>query len=142
LPVSRLSTKMVMGINLNYKIMACFVAPLTTAIIVNAAKKKIPARYHIEWLLALLWGGVAWLIPEHIYHGEVVLYPPFFTAGLHKIIPEIIKVGVPMVLAVLAVWTIMIMTSTAFNNKKFRPALVSLMAYGAVIMILIDRILS
>ncbi|MFH1597890.1 MAG: hypothetical protein ABIB97_02350 [Patescibacteria group bacterium] len=119
--------------------MACFIAPTAAAIIVTAAKKKIPSRYHIEWLLALLWGGAAWLIPEHIYHGEVVFYPPFFTAGLDEIIPEVIRVGIPMIIAVITIWLIMISIATIY--KKFQLRFVHLMVVGAVIMIFVDKIL-
>jgi hypothetical protein len=122
--------------------MSCFVVPLTAAIIVSATKKKIPAQYHVGWLLSMLWGGVAWLIPEHIYHGEIVLYPPFFTAGIKEIIPEIIKVGIPMVIATVGVWIIMLTAATFLKNKKFQPAVISLMFFGAVIMIMIDKILA
>jgi len=122
--------------------MACFIAPTTAAIIATAARKKISPRYHIEWLLALLWGGVAWLIPEHIYHGEVVLYPPFFTAGLHKIIPEVLRVGVPMTMAAIAVWAAMVAVVALHKNSKFQLRFVHLMLVGAVIMILVDKMLS
>ena len=122
--------------------MACFIAPLTAAATITAFKKKIPPHYHINWLLTLLWGGVAWLIPEHIYHGEIVLYPPFFTAGLPNIIPEVIKVGIPMLLATVVIWGIMIMASVFLTNKKYQPSVVSLMLCGAVTMIIVDRILS
>jgi len=117
--------------------MACFAAPTAAAIIVTAAKKKIPSRFHIEWLLTLLWGGVAWLIPEHIFHGEVVFYPPFFTAGFQEIISEIVSVGIPMVMAVTAFWLVMLLISTFY--QKFRMHFVPLIVVGAVIMILVDK---
>ncbi|MFA6098078.1 MAG: hypothetical protein WCV50_04740 [Patescibacteria group bacterium] len=120
--------------------MACFIAPTTAAIIVTVARKKIPPYYHIKWLLALLWGGVAWLIPEHIYHGEVVFYPPFFTAGLHGIIPEVLQVGIPMTIAVIIVWLVLVAAATFFKEKKFQLRFVHLMVVGAVIMIFVDKI--
>jgi len=122
--------------------MACFIAPTTAAIVATAVRKKIPPRYHIEWLLALLWGGVAWLIPEHIYHGEVVFYPPFFTAGLHTIIPEVLRVGVPMTIIAITIWLAMVSTAMIFKDKKIQLGFAHLMVIGAVIMILVDKILS
>ncbi len=120
--------------------MACFIAPTTAALITSAIKKKVPARYHIEWLLTMLWGGVAWLIPEHIYHGEVVFYPPFFTKSASGIIPEIIRVGIPMALITIAVWASAVAIVTVYQNNKFRLSLISWAIYGAAIMILVDRL--
>ncbi|MFH0829229.1 MAG: hypothetical protein V1907_03560 [Candidatus Kerfeldbacteria bacterium] len=122
--------------------MACFIAPTTAAIIVTAAKKKITPRFHVAWLLALLWGGVAWLIPEHIYHGEVVFYPPFFTAGLRHILSEILRVGVPMTVGAVAVWLVLIAFAALSRNKKLQPRFGYLMVVGAVMMILVDRMVS
>lgn len=121
--------------------MACFTAPVAAAIAAGAIKKRIPANYHIEWLLAILWGGVAWLAPEHIYRGEVVFYPPFFTAGIDKIIPEIIKIGIPMVLLPTAAWLGMLAVSSFFKSRKFRPNLAGLALSGAAMMILVDKLL-
>jgi len=120
--------------------MACFIAPTVAAIIVTAARKKIPPHYHIKWLLALLWGGTIWLIPEHIYHGEVIFYPPFFTAGFDTIISEVLRVGAPMTIAAISVWVVMILIANFY--KKFQLRFVHLMVVGAVIMILVDKILS
>lgn len=120
--------------------MACFIAPTTAAILTQKLRKKIPPRFHIDWLLTMLWGGVVWLIPEHIYHGEVVLYPPFFTAGLSKIVPEVLTVGISMVAATIAIWTIMVLISQLFVNKTFRLNQMGLLMLGAVLMIFIDRI--
>ncbi|MCL5435761.1 MAG: hypothetical protein M1275_01640 [Patescibacteria group bacterium] len=88
--------------------MACFLAPATAAVAVSAAKSKIPARYHPERLLLMLWGGVLVLLVDHIASGEVVFYFPFFTRGWNEIWPEIVSVGVPMALVILAVWGIMV----------------------------------
>jgi hypothetical protein len=122
--------------------MACFIAPATAAIVATAVRKKIPSRYHIEWLLSMIWGGVVWLIPEHIYHGEVVFYPPFFTAGISEIIPEVLMVGIPMVVVTVVAWAIMLMVSTIFNSQKLQPRVVSLMLCGAFLMIIVDKLLA
>lgn len=121
--------------------MACFVAPLAAAIAAGSIKKRIPAQYRVEWLLVMLWGGVVWLIPEHIYHGEVVFYPPFFTAGIDKIIPEILKIGVPMVLVTVLAWLAMLSIFNFSKGKKFQPNFTVLMLCGAVVMILVDKLL-
>lgn len=121
--------------------MACFVAPETAAIALTIVRKKIDPRLQINWLLTLLWGGVAWLIPEHIYHGEITLYPPFFTKGLSEMLPEIIRVGVPMTIAAAMVWAILLTTVTVVKRQTSRPHPVYLAILGAVIMVLIDKVL-
>lgn len=41
--------------------MACFTAPAAVAIVTTVFRKRIPEKYHINWLNALLWGEVrAW----------------------------------------------------------------------------------
>ncbi len=101
--------------------MACFLAPAAAAIAATAVRKKIPEKYHIDWLVSMLWGGVVMLAVEHIAHGEVVLYPPFLTAGLLEVFPEILRVGVPMALSIFLIWGIMVMIA-ARRSKKAKYA--------------------
>ncbi|MCM8796162.1 MAG: hypothetical protein NC928_05730 [Candidatus Omnitrophica bacterium] len=98
--------------------MACFLVPTTVAIVTTAVRKKVPERYHINWLNSLLWGGVAMLAVEHIAHGEVVLYPPFLTAGLPEVLPEMLKIGVPMTLSIFLIWAVMVAIAAARVTKK------------------------
>jgi len=51
------------------------------------------------------------LAVEHIAHREVVPYPPFLTAGLSEVLPEILKVGVPMTFAIVLVWAVMVLVA-------------------------------
>jgi len=97
--------------------MACLIAPAAAAIATGVIKNKIPSRYHPDWLIAMLWGGAVVLIVDHLASGELVPYPPFLTAGPEKILPEIFTVGLPMVIAVVVVWAIMVMAS---NKKMIR----------------------
>lgn len=97
--------------------MACFLVPAGTAIVTTALRKKIPEKLHIDWLNKMLWGGTIMLMVEHIAHKEVVLYPPFLTAGLPEIMPELIKIGLPMTISVCLVWAIMVIVATAHNKK-------------------------
>jgi hypothetical protein len=99
--------------------MACFLAPTTAAIVTTVIRKKIPAGYHINWLLMMLWGGVLMLLVDHVISGELVPYPPFLTAGIDKIVPEVIAVGIPMTIIVFAAWIVMI----AVFSKSNKPAL-------------------
>lgn len=100
--------------------MACFLAPTTAAIVISTIRKKVPFKYHINWLISMLWGGVIMLAVEHISHGEVVLYPPFLTAGFWNVLPEILKVGVPMTLAIVVVWLVMVFVAEKVLNKKIQ----------------------
>ena len=114
--------------------MACFVVPAAEAIIVTAAyfiaknketkieakkfaadgkfesdEKKITWSKRLGWLLALLWGGVLLLAFEHIWHGEVILYPPFLSAmatpeDTATMLHEMATVGTSMAVFVTSVW--------------------------------------
>ena len=114
--------------------MACFVVPAAEAIIVTAAyfaakrretkiearsfategkfesnEKKVTWSRRLGWLLSLLWGGVLLLAFEHIWHGEVVLYPPFLSAmstaeDTATMLHEMATVGTSMALFVTGIW--------------------------------------
>ena len=113
--------------------MACFVVPAAEAIIVTAAyfaakkretkieaksfategkfenENKITWSKRLGWLLGLLWGGVLLLAFEHIWHGEVLLYPPFLSAmssaeDTATMLHEMATVGVSMAVFVTAIW--------------------------------------
>ena len=101
--------------------MACFVVPTGVAIVTTALRKKVPEDLHLDWLNSMLWGGVVMLAVEHVSHGEVVPYPPFLTAGLHEVLPEMLRVGVPMALAIFLIWGIMV-TAAAMMSKRERYA--------------------
>lgn len=105
-------------------IMACFLVPLAEGIILTGAKKlfgqKETARdtvwsaknvfaANVGVLQKMLFGGSFLLAIEHIYHGEVVLYPPFLTAmsspeDTAEMLHEMATVGVSMALLLTAVW--------------------------------------
>ena len=97
--------------------MACFVVPTAAAIVTTAMGKKVPEKYHLDWLNSMLWGGVVMLAVEHIAHGEVVLYPPFLTAGLNEVFPEMMRIGVPMTLVIFLIWGIMVAVSATMSKR-------------------------
>jgi hypothetical protein len=93
--------------------MACFIVPMSLAIVIGAIRKKIPATLHINWLIALLGGGVVALALEHIAHGEVVLYPPFLTAMSSSadtavMLHEMATIGSAMAIVCVVVWAVMV----------------------------------
>lgn len=100
--------------------MACLVAPAAVAVITTAVRKKVPAKYHIDWLLWMLWGGVAMLIVDHVLNGEIVPYFPFFTAGYRVVLKEILSVGVPMTIFIFCLWGMMVHFSILAEKRKIK----------------------
>lgn len=100
--------------------MACFLAPAVAAIITTSVRKKVAPQYHLEWLNTMLWGGVVMLIVDHLKSGELILYPPFLTADLSKFWSEILKAGVPMTLAIVLIWIIMVLVTRATGERKIQ----------------------
>lgn len=110
--------------------MACFLAPVGEAIVVTTVKKIVekvekskgndveqtPENNKtlafckkVGRLTNLLWGGSFLLAIEHMWHGEVVPFPPFLTAmesplETSQMLHEIATVGTSMALLVTAVW--------------------------------------
>jgi hypothetical protein len=92
--------------------MACFIVPLTLAVIVSIVKRisrGLAEKINLGMLEVLLWGGAGLLALEHIWHGEVVPWPPFLTAmqnpeewsiALHEMATN----GVAMTIATSALW--------------------------------------
>jgi hypothetical protein len=118
--------------------MACFLVPTAEAIVTTVIAKRVkkaeePGSANIDgavqsakddgriswktklsWLNGMLWGGAVLLGLEHVWHGEVVFYPPFLTA-MHSaadtavMLKEMATVGVGMAVLVTAVWGVMIL---------------------------------
>lgn len=117
--------------------MACFVVPMGQAIAVTVVKKVIKKKEEkaieqgiisefetsnssitwsrrLGWLNKMLWGGVLMLVIDHIWQGEVVLWPPFLTAlnnpaEIAPMLNEIFTLGTAMSVSITVVWFIMIM---------------------------------
>lgn len=120
--------------------MACFLVPVAEAIAVTVAKKVVEKKEKnnikmnglpigeaaevpeekkrftwtrkLGWLEKMLWGGSFLLLIEHIWHGEVVPWPPFLTAmtdpaAMGIMLNEIATVGTAMAVFVTAVWGLM-----------------------------------
>ena len=103
--------------------MVCFTVPMSLVIVIGAIRKKIPVKYHINWLIALLGGGVVALALEHIAHGEVVPYPPFLTAMSSLsytavMLHEMATVGVAMAVVCAVVWIVMVVYVSRVEDVK------------------------
>lgn len=128
--------------------MACFLAPTVEAIVMTIVKKNlekkeaqkvtlnsktavsdnhaetsIPWSRKLSWLTNLLWGGAFLLAIEHIWHGEVVPWPPFLTAmnnpaDIAPMLHEIATVGVSMAILVTIVWAVMVLVADHIYKRK------------------------
>lgn len=115
-------------------IMACFLVSGGEAVVVTAIRTQVkkkeeqegivdakgnqltdPSQHGIcwtrklSWLMNMLWGGVLLLCIEHMWHGEVVPFPPFLTAmntpeEIPAMLGEMATVGVSMAILVTTVW--------------------------------------
>jgi len=94
--------------------LACFLVPMVLAIITTIIQKasgRLATRLKLTFLNTLLWGGVMLLAVEHVWHGEVVPWPPFLTAMANPInIPvmlyEMATIGTTMSVVIVLTWTI------------------------------------
>lgn len=128
--------------------MACFLVPAGEAIVTtiiqkvveNNEKKSGVSKIHeaggkwsqrLGWLNKMLWGGVMLLALEHIWHGEVVPWPPFLTAmqnpaDVAPMLHEIATIGVGMAVFVTLVWVVMVIVAEAKSRTmpevKAKPA--------------------
>jgi hypothetical protein len=80
----------------------------------GTAKTGLTWSRRLSWLNRLLWGGTILLALEHVWHGEIVAWPPFLTAmrspgDIAPMLHEMATVGVAMAIAVTAVWAISVM---------------------------------
>jgi len=96
--------------------MACFIAPMSLAIVTTIFRKKIPEALHIGWLNIMIWGGATMLAVEHIAHGEIILYPPFLTAmqtpaEIPVMLQEMAIVGGTMTITIVFVWILLVVAS-------------------------------
>ena len=111
--------------------MACFVVPLGEAVITTVVQKVVKKNEgksvekakvkpgiswskKLSWLNQMLWGGSILLALEHVWHGEVVPWPPFLTAmrnpsSIGPMVHEILTVGVAMAVTVTVVWAVIVM---------------------------------
>ena len=127
--------------------MACFLVPtaeaIVTTVITKAAKDEkdytdvsaeagveVPEKHEkmsfvrkLRWLSNMLWGGAVLLCFEHLWHGEVVPFPPFLTAASDPadtavMLHEMSTVGVCMAILITAVWIGMVIVSSVIENRE------------------------
>lgn len=124
--------------------MACFVVPATEAVVTTTiniilkrkekrAEKvdlninrtntaKMPFSKKLGLLNKMLWGGSILLAFEHLWHGELVPFFPFFTAAadggsLVTFFKEMATVGSAMSLLVTGIWLLMLAFIRAYETR-------------------------
>ena len=126
--------------------MACFVVPVTEAIVTTVIQKVVAKKESIEnknsgevklsfadklkWLNGMLWGGSGLLAFEHVWHGEVTPFFPFLTAAndpadTAEMLHEMATSGSAMAILVTAVWAGLVIVSnkiTASDNRSEKKA--------------------
>lgn len=90
--------------------------------IIEESSVNIPWSRKLMWLAYMLWGGVALLAFEHVWHGEVTLWFPFLTAAsgpeeLANMFREMGTVGVTMTALVTAVWVGLVTVVTSMTKR-------------------------
>lgn len=104
--------------------MACFLVAATVGVFTTAFRNRIPEKYHINWLNTMIWTGVVALLVEHIWHGEIVPWFPFLTAmsdpaDTAVMLTEMAQIGIPMLLAIVAAWGIMVYVANRVSSRSF-----------------------
>ena len=95
----------------------------------DASESGICWTRKIGWLMNMLWGGVILLCIEHMWHGEVVPFPPFLTAmndpsEIPFMLGEMSTVGVGMCVMVTVVWVVAILVADAVVKRAHKIAAV------------------
>jgi hypothetical protein len=123
--------------------MACFLAPAGVAVVTTVVQKVVKKKegetagagehaektvgkwtQRLRWLNTMLWGGVVLLALEHIWHGEVIPWPPFLTAmetpgEVGPMLHEIAVYGGIMTAVIIVVWGILV--GVAELRTRTRP---------------------
>jgi hypothetical protein len=110
--------------------MACFLVPTAFGVITTALRKKFPEKWHIGWLNIMIFGGAVALAVEHIAHQEIVPWPPFLTAmsspaDTAAMFREMATVGIPMTIALVSVWIVMVVAYEKVVATKKLPTIAS-----------------
>ena len=100
--------------------MACFIVPMTEAVVTAVVKKAVQNKekknsqnpdfsVKLGHLSGMLWGGSGMLAFEHLWHGEVVPFPPFLTAmsdpqATSEMLHEMATSGTAMAVLVTVAW--------------------------------------
>lgn len=127
--------------------MACILAPAGVAIVTTVVQMLVKKKEgkltgeraefvggkwtrRLRWLNTMLWGGVVLVGLEHIWHGEVVPWPPFLTAmetpgAVGPMFRDIATYGLTMTAVILVAWGVMVgvveLRSRTFRSAEAEP---------------------
>lgn len=106
--------------------MACFIVPTTVGIVTTALRKRFPEQWHINWLNTMILGCSVAFAVEHYINGEIVPWPPFLTAmsspsATATMFAEMATVGIPMTLALIMTWVVMVVVYEKLIAVKTMP---------------------
>ena len=92
------------------------------AAIETKQEKKLPWSKKLMILAYMLWGGAFLLCYEHVWHGEVVPWPPFLTAmsdpaDTAEMLSEMGSIGVTMAVIVTVTWAIMMFAADKIMER-------------------------
>ena len=106
--------------------MACFLVPAGEAVVVTIIQKAVgkekAEKLKLKWLNTMLWGGVVLLAIEHIWHGEVVPWPPFLTAmenpaDVGPMLHEMATIGSAMAIVTTITWVVLVVLASVLSKK-------------------------
>lgn len=107
--------------------MACFLLPMAIGIVTTILQlvtrhSGLSEKLKLSWLNAMLWGGVALLAAEHVFHGEITAFAPYLTAMASPadtavMLAEIASIGGSMSLAMAGTWMGMLAVSTLMTKR-------------------------
>ena len=110
---------------------ACFLVPGSEAVVTTIIQKRIgkekAEKWKLKWLNTMLWGGFILLAIEHIWHGEVVPWPPFLTAmknpaDMQAMFHEMATHGLAMAVVVTITWLIMVALANIVPKRMVEKA--------------------
>lgn len=123
--------------------MACFLAPAGVAVVTTVVQKVVEKRektatggrtektkgkwtQRLRWLNTMLWGGTILLVLEHVWHGELVPWPPFLTAmqtpgAVGPMLREIATYGATMAGVVMVAWAVMVAVAELRTRARNLP---------------------
>ncbi|MGA1866884.1 MAG: hypothetical protein ACMUFK_05390 [Thermoplasmatota archaeon] len=106
--------------------MGCFIVPggeaIAATVLMKVMGKERAEKLKLKWLNIMLWGGFIVLAVEHVWHGEVVPWPPFLTAmenpaDIAPMLHEMAIIGGTMSIAITLTWAVMVAIYNAMSRK-------------------------
>ena len=107
--------------------MACFIAPMALAIVTTIVQlltrhSDIAHKLKLSLLNTMLWGGVALLAAEHVFHGEITAWAPYLTAmsspaDTAAMLSEIVSIGGAMTAAISITWIGTLAVTTLMTKR-------------------------